>query len=179
MRIALLAASAATFAIASPAAASEKGWSTASDVAVGTLAAWSLGVPVVTGDGKGAFQAATSIGAGYLVSTGLKEVIRETRPDGSDRKSFPSGHTTGAFAAAASIYERRGAKEGIPAFALATFVGVARVQAKKHYWHDVAAGAAIGTAAGLLLTRPLASRRMAFTPWVGGKGGGATVDFVF
>jgi len=179
MRIVLLAASAAALTVASPAAASTKTWDDASTVGVGALAAWSLGVPAVTGDGKGVLQAAASIGAGYAVSTGLKEAFPETRPDGSDNKSFPSGHTTAAFAAAASIYERRGAAEGIPAFALATFVGVARVEAKKHHWYDAAAGAAIGTASGLILTHPLGDRRMAFAPWVDSKGGGASFDMAF
>lgn len=179
MRTALIVAAAATLTVCAPAAASDKDWDTASTVGVGALAAWSLGAPAVTGDGKGTLQAAGSIVAGYAVSTGLKYAFPEMRPDGSDNKSFPSGHTTAAFAAAASIYERRGLGEGIPAFALATFVGVARVEAKKHHWYDVAAGAAIGTASGLILTHPLGDRRMAFAPWVDSKGGGATFDMMF
>jgi len=68
-------------------------------------------------------------------------------------QSFPSGHTATAFAAATSILDRRGAGEGIPALALASFVGVARIKADKHHWYDVLAGAAIGSASGLLITR--------------------------
>lgn len=166
-------------AVSSPAAASEKGWDTASTIGAAALGAWSVAVPAVGGDAKGALQAGMSVGAAYAVSTGLKEAFPELRPDGSDDRSFPSGHTAASFAAAASIYERRGAGEGIPAFALATFVGVARVQARKHHWYDVAAGAAIGTASGLLLTRKLADKRVALTPWVDSTGGGATVDFAF
>ena len=164
---------------ATPALASDKDWDTASTVGAGALAAWSIGVPAVTGDGKGALQAAGSIGAAYAVSTGLKEAFPEMRPDGSDNRSFPSGHTAAAFGAAARIYERRGAAEGIPAFALATFVGVARVEAHKHHWYDALAGAAIGTGSGLLLTHPLADKRMAFTPRIDSKGGGATVKMAF
>lgn len=178
MRTLVLAAGAA-IAFASPAAASEKDWETASDIAVISLGAWSLGVPVATGDARGALQAGMSVGAAYAVTTGLKEAIPARRPDGSDNRSFPSGHTSAAFGAATSIWERRGAKEGIPAVAIAAFVGLARVKADKHYWRDVVAGAAVGTASGLLLTKPLADRRVAIAPWVGGKGGGATVDFAF
>lgn len=180
MRFLLPAALAASaFASATPALGSDKDWDTASTIGAGALAAWSIGVPAVTGDGKGALQAAGSIGAAYAVSTGLKEAFPELRPDGSDNRSFPSGHTAAAFGAAASIYERRGAAEGIPAFALATFVGVARVEAHKHHWYDALAGAAIGTGSGLLLTHPLADKRMAFTPWIDSKGGGATVEMAF
>ena len=165
--------------IASPASASDKDWDTASTIGAGALAAWSIGVPAVSGDGKGALQAAGSIGVAYGISTGLKEIFPERRPDGSDNRSFPSGHTSASFGAAASILERRGPGEGIPAFALATFVGFARVQADKHHWYDVAAGAAIGTASGLLLTHPLADKRMAFAPWVDSTGGGASVAMAF
>lgn len=175
----MLPAAAAALVLASPSAASEKDWETASDVAVISLGAWSLGVPVVTGDAKGALQAGLSVGASYAVATGLKEAIPARRPDGSDNRSFPSGHASAAFGAATSIWERRGAKEGIPALAVAAFVGLARVKADKHYWRDVVAGAAIGTASGLLLTKPVEGRRVAVAPWVGGKGGGATVDFAF
>jgi membrane-associated phospholipid phosphatase len=170
---------AATIALATPAAASDKDWDTASTVGVGALAAWSIGVPAISGDGRGALQAAGSVGAAYAVSTGLKEIFPEVRPDGSDNRSFPSGHTAAAFGAAASIQERRGAGEGIPAFALATFVGIARVAADKHHWYDAVAGAAIGTGSGLLLTHPLADKRMTFTPWLDSKGGGASMAMAF
>lgn len=165
--------------LATPAAASEEDWDKASDVAVLSLAAWSIGVPAVTGDGAGALQAAGSVGGAYLVTTGLKELIPSTRPDLSDDRSFPSGHSSGAFGAAVSILERRGAAEGIPALAVASFVAIARVEARKHRWRDVLVGAAIGTGSGLLITRPLADRRMAIVPWTDTTGGGASVHFAF
>lgn len=179
MRMIRSAALAAALAVAAPAAASDKDWDTASTVGVGALAAWSIGVPAVTGDGQGALQAAGSIGTAYAVSTGLKEIFPEMRPDGSDNRSFPSGHTSAAFGAATSILERRGPGEGIPAIALATFVGIARVAADKHHWYDALAGAAIGTGSGLLLTRPLADRRVAIAPWIDSAGGGASVAMAF
>jgi membrane-associated phospholipid phosphatase len=175
----LAAPAALALALASPAHASTKTWDTASTIGTAALAAWSIGVPAVTGDGKGALQAGASIAVTYAVTTGLKSAFPETRPDGSDNKSFPSGHTAAAFASAASIYERRGAGEGIPAFVLASLVGVARVEAKKHHWYDAAAGAAIGTASGMLLTHRLADKRMAVAAWGTTTGGGATFDFAF
>lgn len=155
-----------------PALAGPGGWATASDVAVGGLAAWSLGVPLVQGDTRGAMQAGGSMLAAQAVAQGLKESVHETRPDGSDRRSFPSGHTSMAFAAATSILDRRGLAEGIPALAVASFVGVARVEARKHHWHDVLAGAAIGTASGLLITHPRPGT--AVVAWGDTTGGGIT-----
>ena len=179
MRIVPIAVVATALTLSAPAVASHKDWDTASTIGGGALGLWSVGVPVLTGDGKGALQAGLSVGAAYAVSTGLKEIFPETRPDGSDTRSFPSGHTAAAFGAATSIWERRGAGEGIPAVALAAFVGVARVKADKHHWYDVVAGAAVGTASGLLLTHPLADKHVALSPWVDSTGGGATVDFAF
>ncbi len=164
---------------ASPAAAGDKGWADASDAGVAALALWSIGVPLASGDNNGALQAAGSFGGAEAVAQALKATIRETRPDGSNRKSFPSGHSSMAFAAASSILERRGPEEGVPALALAGFVGLARVEAHKHYWHDVAAGAAIGTAAGLLVTHPLPGRQAVLIPYGDAHGGGATFAMAF
>lgn len=165
--------------LASPASADEGDWATASDIGVGGLVAWSLGVPLAQGDGEGALQAGVAMAAAQGVSQALKYTIDETRPDGSDRHSFPSAHTSTAFAAAASIFERRGAGEGIPALAVAGLVGLARVEAKKHHWHDALAGAAIGGASGLLMTHPGPDRRMALSAWGDTRGGGVSFAMVF
>lgn len=160
---------------ASPAQASPQGWQTASDIGVYSLMAASIGLPLVGKDNQGALQAAGSIGAASLVATGLKEVFPKSRPDGSDRKSFPSGHTSNAFAAAASLAERQGLAVGIPAFAVAGFVGLARVEGKKHYWSDVAVGAGIGTLAGFLITHKHPdARQTALYPWGDSKSAGFT-----
>lgn len=143
------------------------------------MAAWSIGVPTATGDGAGALQGAGSVALSYGAATILKEAIPSTRPDLSDDRSFPSGHTSAAFGAAVSILERRGAKEGVPALAIAGLVGVARVQAKRHRWLDVAAGAIVGSGAGLLLTKPRAGKRVAVIPWGDTSSAGAIVHMAF
>lgn len=157
----------------------EKAWSTASDIGVNGLTLVALGLPVVKGDKQGAFQAAGSIGASMLVATGLKEAFPELRPDGSDRKSFPSGHTSRAFAAAATLYNREGPAVGIPAMAVASFVGVARVQADKHHWHDVLVGAGIGMASGFLITNRRSERQAMVVPWGDTKSAGVSVAMRF
>jgi membrane-associated phospholipid phosphatase len=159
----------------SPASAKgEKSWATVSDIGAYGLAAAAIGVPLIDKDKHGAVQAAGSLAAASLIATGLKEAFPELRPDGSDRKSFPSGHTALAFSAAASIYNRQGQSVGIPALAVATLVGVARVQADKHFWYDAVVGAGIGAGVGFLITHKKPESASAFIPWGDSRGGGFT-----
>jgi membrane-associated phospholipid phosphatase len=77
------------------------------------------------------------------VTYGLKYAVDEERPNGKDG-SFPSAHTAITFAGAEFIRKEYGWAFGAPAFAAASFVGWSRVETRDHWWHDVAAGAAIG-----------------------------------
>jgi membrane-associated phospholipid phosphatase len=133
----------------------------------------------VKDDMPGTLQAAGSIGAAQLVTFGLKEAFPEWRPDHSNRKSFPSGHTSSAFAAASTLFNREGPAVGIPAFVVASFVGVGRVEADKHHWYDVVVGAGIGTAAGFLITRDRKDKVAMLTPWGDSKGGGISFAMRF
>lgn len=165
--------------LASPAGArGHKSWGTASTVAAGALIATGLGLPAIREDWRGDVQAAGSIGAAFVLSEGLKHTFPDRRPDGSDELSFPSGHASTAFAAAATLENRYGWRVGVPAQLVAAFVGVARVQAGKHAWDDVLVGAAIGEAIGFLITSKRdASVRL--TPWGGTKSGGMTAAVRF
>ena len=160
-------------------AKNEKAWTTASDVGVAGLSLAALGLPIAQGDTHGAFQAAGSLGAAALITTGLKYTFPELRPDGSDRKSFPSGHTSAAFAAAATLYSRQGADIGVPAMLAASFVGLARVQADKHHWYDVVIGAGIGSASGFLITRKRSQREALVLPWGDSTSAGVSVAMRF
>jgi membrane-associated phospholipid phosphatase len=78
----------------------------------------------------------------------------------ADRQSFPSGHTTTAFAAAAAVTSeiRRLHPKALPYVAPvmyggATLVGLSRMYHNKHWASDVALGAAIGTFSGLKVVR--------------------------
>jgi membrane-associated phospholipid phosphatase len=158
-------------ALASPATASPHGWDKASTIGLDTLIGVALLVPAVQGDWKGDLQTGGSMAAAELASIGLKEAFPEERPDHSDRKSFPSGHASVSFAAAVSLEKRYGWEVGIPALAVASFVSAARVEARKHHWYDVAAGAAIGSASGFLITSPR-NGNVRFVPWADSGGGG-------
>lgn len=117
-----------------------RAWDHASSIGRDALIVAALGLPAVHGDWTGDLQAAGSMGAAFALTTGLKELVHERRPDGSDRKSFPSGHAGTAFAAAATLQNRYGWQVGLPAQLAAAFVGFSRVEARKHHWYDVVAG---------------------------------------
>ena len=56
-------------------------------------------------------------------------------------KSFPSGHTSFAFASPSYEFYRYGLKSSIPGYIAASMVGYSRVHGKRHHWRDVIAGA--------------------------------------
>ena len=174
----VLAFAAITLAAAQPCAASRHGWDQASSIGRDLMVAAALGVPAAQGDWQGDLQAGGSILLESGLVYGLKRAFPEERPDHSDRRSFPSGHSATAFAAAASLENRYGWRAGLPAFALAAFVATARVEARKHHWYDSVAGAAIGTGSGFLLTRRH-DDRVSLTPWGDTHGGGIALSAGF
>lgn len=81
------------------------------------------------------------------VTYALKHSIHERRPDGTDNRSFPSGHTSIAFCGATTFmheYYSVSPWIGVAGYAVATTVAVDRVRRNRHHWGDVVAGAAIG-----------------------------------
>lgn len=73
----------------------------------------------------------------------IKKIAHEKRPDGSDYKSFPSGHAAGAFSAATLLDAYKPHLKGY-GYAWATGIALSRVAARKHYWQDVIAGGLLG-----------------------------------
>ncbi len=88
-----------------------------------------------------------------MITGSMKGLVRRERPDGTDFYSYPSGHTSSAFTTAGVVYSHFGKKLGIPAFVLATYVGMSRLQENKHFFTDVVAGAIIGSYVGMTIVR--------------------------
>ena len=128
----------------------------------------SVGALVVK-DHRGLGQLAGAFASTIVVVYVLKLAVDRTRPDG-DQYSFPSGHAASAFAGAAFLQRRYGWRLGIPAYALASFVGYTRVEANRHYTSDVVAGAAIGIAANLIFTHRREHVSLGFDPRPGHAG---------
>ena len=95
---------------------------------------------------------------GTITAGALKVITQRARPaDGVERSeffdggsSFPSGHSTQAWAVAtviASEYKHRRVVQ-VAAYGVASAVSVARFTGQKHYLSDVVAGSALGFAIG-------------------------------
>ena len=108
----------------------------------------------------------------------IKKAAQRERPDGSDTRSFPSGHTSVSFASATVLHREFGWKVGIPAYAAATYVGTARIEKKKHFLSDVAFGAAIGILSGRTVTLGSGNKKFAVTPVAAPGGAGVSFSLV-
>jgi hypothetical protein len=91
----------------------------------------------------------------------IKLVAQRQRPNGENNQSFPSGHTSNAFALATVAERHYGWKIGVPAYLLAGAVGASRMKQDMHYFSDVVAGATLGYIVGRTVvrvnSRPLAN----------------------
>ena len=78
---------------------------------------------------------------------GLKYSTNVTRPDGSNKHSFPSGHTAAAFMTATMLSKEYGHISpwvSVGAYSMATATGLMRMANSKHWLSDVMVGAGIG-----------------------------------
>ena len=111
-----------------------------------------------------------------IVTAGMTQLLKYSvgreRPDGSSRRSFPSGHSSGTFATAAVFQRRYGWKAGLPAFGVAAYVAASRLSENKHYLSDIVFGAAIGLAGGrtVTLSRGETTFQLAPVAMAGGAG---------
>ena len=79
------------------------------------------------------------------LAQGMKHLINEQRPNGSDHmNSFPSGHTSYAFMGAELLRQDYGPWVGACGYLAATAVGVMRIVRGRHWFNDVLAGAGVG-----------------------------------
>lgn len=78
-----------------------------------------------------------------------KTFVHEKRPGyPDDDQSFPSGHSAQNFAFASVVAARHGWYYGGPAYLLAFFIAMSRINDDFHYLHDTLMGATIGAAYG-------------------------------
>lgn len=105
----------------------------------------------------------------------LKFTVRRERPDHSNNMSFPSGHAASAFASATVLHRYYGWKIGAPAYALGSYVALARMSWNKHHATDVVMGAGFGIASARTVTMTMAKTR--FSVGVQPQAGGASINF--
>ena len=105
----------------------------------------------------------------------LKYTVRRDRPDHSNNKSFPSGHSASGFATATVLQRYYGWKVGAPAYALGTYISLARMSWNRHHATDVVMGAGFGIAAARTVTMEMAKSK--FSVGVQPQVGGASVNF--
>lgn len=130
----------------------------------------------------GPFRSATYDFAQALIVNGaytglLKHAVHRGRPDGSNRLSFPSGHTSTAFSLATVAGHHYGWKVGVPAYAVASAIGLSRIESDRHHLSDVLAGATLGLIVGRTVTRldgerPAGKRLVSVGPATDPHGGG-------
>lgn len=100
----------------------------------------------------------------------IKLAARRRRPDGSNRLSFPSGHTANAFAIARLMQREHGQRVGIPLYALSVLVAAGRIEDNRHYFSDVVMGAFLGTIVGNAVSLEGNARQFAVRPhWIEGR----------
>lgn len=130
------------------------------------------GAMLLSGDSSRMYHVkglAESLMTGCLVTGAIKTVVGRHRPDwsednnsDSERRSFPSGHSTQAFAIATyailylrgHVFDSRRGDSVLPWWELATYTGIGlgaaaiageRVYHNRHNLSDVAIGGALGT----------------------------------
>ena len=136
---------------------------TAGDYLQIAIPAWALGRAAGAQDVQGLRQMSPGLALNLAATQGIKLATDQTRPDGGNL-SFPSGHTSAAFQGAAFVHRRYGWEEAWPLYAGAAFVGYSRVHARRHYWRDVIAGAALGITVSWVTATPRQSDGLSF--WV-------------
>ena len=82
-----------------------------------------------------------------LTTVALKGALRTESPN-DEKWGWPSGHTSSTFTLATVMHEAYGPWVGVPLYALATYVGYERIDARNHDLSDVISGAIIGIAIG-------------------------------
>lgn len=103
----------------------------------------------------GMMSAAALLGSLIINNNLIKNIVQRPRPfvtftdlqiiiPTPSEYSFPSGHTSSSFAAAAVFYRYLPKKAGVPSVILAGLIGFSRLYVGVHYPTDVIAGVIMG-----------------------------------
>ncbi|WP_435978788.1 phosphatase PAP2 family protein [Psychrobacter sp. DM4] len=145
-----------------------------------------VGIPLIAygstyykDDKEGRQQFYRSFGTTAVTTLTLKSVVNKDRPDNSDDESYPSAHTSVAFQGASFIHKRYGFESSIPAYVGAGFVGYSRLKSDKHDVADVVAGAALGIASSMYLTKSYYSDQLVIAPSLSSDYYGLSVHYHF
>ncbi len=105
-------------------------------------------VEAAMGDSRDLEVGAEALSITMAATYALKSVINKNRPDGSSNDSFPSAHTSFAFAGATliarTLQDRYGTWVGYLSYLPAAYVGISRLEGQRHYLADITFGAALG-----------------------------------
>lgn len=106
----------------------------------------------------------------------IKFAAGRERPDGSSNNSFPSGHAADTFAFATALERHLHWRYSVPAYVFASYVGISRLPANRHWLSDAVFGAGVGIIAGRTVTSHESERpypvAITFVP------GGAAIMYV-
>ncbi len=107
---------------------------------------WSLGGQDEFNQDR-AWTMLSALSVNGLVTLGLKAIVHNKTPNGKSW-AWPSGHTSSSFTVAAVLDEFYGPKVGIPAYIVATLVGLRMMDTGDHWASDVVFGATLGWVVG-------------------------------
>jgi membrane-associated phospholipid phosphatase len=147
---------------------------TQADVLAIGLPITALALTSLKKDRPGTWAATKSLGLTVTGTLAFNTLVHKNTPSADDDDAFPSGHSAVSFSSAAFIQRRYGWQAGLPAYAVAGYVGWLRVKTDEHDWADVLGGAALGIASSALFTQRW-SEKVVFSPWIGPGGTGIAV----
>ncbi len=137
----------------------------------------------------GRFRRVTfDLAQGLVINGALTGIFKRSfgrqRPDSTNSRSFPSGHTSTAFTWATVLTRHFGPEVGIPATLVATYIAVSRVEDNEHFFSDIVAGGVLGYVVGRTVSRFASESgggegRLSITPFAGRRHGGVHLQLTF
>lgn len=89
-----------------------------------------------------------SLASTYFITHAMKYAVHKKRPDNTNYKSFPSGHSAGTMILAGFINKYFSFKVASPFYIAGSFIMWSRVYCNRHDWIDVFAGGIVGFLCG-------------------------------